>query len=54
MALIANTNNNAVTALIVAYIGGRNVRGVASGIFTVNKIATTIGIAIETITIKVL
>ena len=50
----ASTSNTAVNPFMQAYIGGRNDNGVAFGILTVKRIATTTGIATETILIQIL
>ena len=50
----ALSNNKAVKPLMEAYIGGKKVNAGSDVILTLNKINTTTGISIETITIKVL
>ena len=47
-------SNKAVIAFIDAYIGGKNDNGSTLGNLTVNNIATTTGIKIETRTINLL
>jgi hypothetical protein len=47
-------NNTAVIPLIVAYMGGKKLRGSTFGILTLNNKATTTGITIETTVIPLL
>jgi hypothetical protein len=48
----AEISTTVVTALIAAYIGGKKRKGSTLGIRTLKRIATTTGIAIETIQIN--
>jgi len=53
MAITAAIKSNAVMPLMVAYIGGKKLKGFTFGILIPNKAATAMGNAIETIVISV-
>jgi len=54
MAITADIKSIAVMPLMVAYIGGKKLKGCTLGILTLNKAATAIGSTIEIIAISVL